>query len=458
MSTENPKSMAKGDTTSTGEIEEKLLEVADFALSEAKKQGATSSELSIGQGQGMSVTVRHGDVETVEYNRDKSLGITVYFGHKSGGASTTDFSNEAIVSSVTSACNIAKYTEEDEFNGLADPERLATEFPDLDLHHPWPVKMEDAIDITQACEQAALKADARISNSEGASLSSHDGVDLYANSYGFRGLSLGSRHTVSCSVIAGKGDEMQRDYWYDNKRHKSDLISAEDIGREAVRRTVRRLNARKIKTAEYPVIFEPGVASSLLSHLISAISGSSLYRKASFLLDKKGERIFPENINIFEQPHLLRAVGSAVFDGEGIATTENVIVDSGVLNEYVLNSYSARKLGMESTGNSGGVRNLSIHSTESCGLAGLIKNMGTGLVISELIGFGVNTVTGDYSRGAFGFMVKNGEIQHPVEEFTVAGNLSEIFKGMVAVGNDIDARKNVRTGSIMIDKMTVAGE
>lgn len=439
------------------ELEQKLLEVADLAVKEAKTQGAGMSELAVDQGQGVSVTVRKGEVETVEYNRDKSLGVTVYFGHKSGSASTTDFSVDAIKSSVASACNIARFTEEDEFNGLADADLLATEFPDLDLYYPWSVEMDKAIEIAAVCENAALNCDSRISNSEGATLSSHDGISLYANSNGFRGISRSSRHSTSCSVIAGEGDGMQRDYWYDSKRCSGDLVAADEIGRETARRTVRRLDARKASTGEFPVIFEPTVASSLLSHLITAISGSSLYRKASFLLDKKGEEIFPQTVNIHEQPHLLKAAGSAVYDGEGVTTKENSIVRAGVLESYVLNCYAARKLGMKTTGNAGGVHNLTIDSTVDGGLDQLVRDMGTGIVISELIGFGVNTVTGDYSRGAFGFWVENGEIQYPIEEFTIAGNLGDIFRGIAAVGADVDERRNIRTGSILIDKMTIAG-
>jgi len=440
------------------ELEQKLLDVADLAINEAKAQGADMSEFAIDQGQGVSVTVRNADVETVEYNRDKSLGVTVYFGHKSGSASSTDFSPDAIRSSVTSACNIARFTEEDEFNGLADAELLATEFPDLDLYYPWAIEMDEAIEIAGICEDAALNSDPRISNTEGATLSSHDGIGLYANSIGFRGISRGSRHSTSCSVIAGEGDGMQRDYWYDSKRFSGDLIAADEIGRETARRTVRRLDARKIKTGEFPVIFEPTVASSLLSHLIKAVSGSSLYRKASFLLDKKGEQIFPNSINVYEQPFLLKAAGSAAYDGEGVATRENSIVRNGILESYVLNCYSARKLGMKTTGDAGGVHNLTIDSTVDGGLGQLVSDMDKGIVVSELIGFGVNTVTGDYSRGAFGFWVENGEIQFPIQEFTIAGNLNEIFKGIAAVGSDVDERKNIRTGSILIDKMTVAGE
>ncbi|NKB63356.1 MAG: metalloprotease PmbA [Gammaproteobacteria bacterium] len=439
------------------QTENTLLDVTELALEIAKSFGATMAEMSIGKGQGMSVTVRNGDVETVERNRDKSLAISVYFGHRNGTATTTDFSRSAIESSVRSACNIAKYTEEDEYNGLADVELLATEFPDLDLYHPWELEMEEAIDMALRCESAAFSSDSRVSNTEGASISSHTGIDLYANSHGFRGLSRSSRHSVGCSLIGGEGNDMQRDYWYDSKRDAKDLLTVESVGKEAANRTLRRLGARKIKTGKYPVIYEPSIASSLLGHLVSAISGSSLYRKASFLLDQKGEQIFPDNVRIHEQPHILKASGSSAFDSEGIATSPRDIVNNGVLEDYVLSSYSARKLGLVSTANAGGTHNLTIDSTDG-GLDELIRSMGRGLVVSELIGFGVNTVTGDYSRGAFGFWVENGEIQYPVQEFTIAGNLTDMFRGFAAIGSDVDLRGSTRTGSILIDNMTVAGE
>ena len=440
------------------ELEQKILDVAEIALQEAATKGASMAEMGVGQGQGMSVTVRNGEVETVEHNRDKSLAVTVYFGHRTGTASTTDFSEQAIRQSVSSACNIARFTEEDEFNGLAEPDLLATEFPDLDLFHPWELAMDQAIDVAADCEQAALQYDKHISNTEGATLSSHHGVDLYANSNGFRGLSRGSRHSTSCSVIAGSGNSMHRDYWYDSVRDAADLMPSRAVGEEAARRTIRRMGARKIQTGEYPVIFEPTVANSLLSHLISAISGASLYRKASFLLDKAGEQIFPKTVRIHEQPHLLKSAGGASYDGEGVVTTARDIVADGVLKGYVLDSYAARKLNTTTTGNAGGVHNLEIQPTSQHGLEGLIGQMERGLVVSELIGFGVNTVTGDYSRGAFGFWVENGEVQYPVQEFTIAGNLTQIFSNIVSVGADIDQRRNIRAGSIMIGKMTIAGE
>jgi len=438
--------------------EQKLLSIADQALERAVVNGASSAEVSLGHGQGMSVTVRKGEVETVEYNRDKSLGVTVYFGHKSGSANTTDYGEAAIQKCVDAASNIARFTEDDQFNGLADPALLATEFPDLDLYYPWEIEMEEAIDLARSCEETALESDPRISNTEGGSVSSHHGADLYANSNGFRGLSRSSRHGISCSVIAGEGEDMQRDYWYDSCRDRADMKAPEEVGRETARRTLRRLGARKMRTGSYPVIYESPIAASLLSHLVSAISGSSLYRKASFLVDSKGEKLFPDNIRIHEQPHLLKASGSASYDNEGVATQRRDVVSAGILNDYVLGSYSARKLGTQTTGNAGGVHNLTIDSTISGGLESMIKEMGTGLVVSELIGYGVNTVTGDYSRGAFGFWVENGEIAYPVQELTIAGNLRDMFMAIEAVGADVDTRRSTRTGSILVGNMTVAGE
>lgn len=438
--------------------EQTLLDIAEMALGNAEKNGATAAEVSLGHGQGISVTVRRGEVETVEYNRDKSLGVTVYFEHKSGSANTTDYAPAAVESCVDAACNIARFTEQDEYNGLADPALLATEFPDLDLYHPWELEMDLAIELAQRCEQAALEQDDRISNTEGGSISSHHGADLYANSNGFRGFARSSRHNTSCSVIAGEGDTMQRDFWFDSCRDRDDLLPPEEVGKESARRTLRRLGAKKLRTGDYPIVFEAPVASSLLSHLVSAINGSSLYRQASFLLDAKGEQIFGKDIRIHEQPLLKKASGSATFDNEGVTTQTRDIVTQGVLNGYVLNSYSARKLGMQTTGNAGGVHNLTIDPTVDGGLQDLLAQMGSGLLVTELIGFGINIVTGDYSRGAFGFWVENGKIDYPVQEITIAGNLRDMFMSIEGVGADVDIRRSTRTGSILVRNMTVAGE
>lgn len=437
---------------------QQLLDTANLALDHAGKMGASSAEISIEQGQGMSITVREGKVETVERNRDKGFSLTVYFDHRSGSSASSDFTPQAIRDSVQAACNIAKFTEEDPCNGLAERNLLARTFPDLDLYHPWELGVETAIDLAKECEQAALSSDMRISNTEGATISSHDGVSLYANTQDFLGVSRGSRHAVSCSVLVGKADAMQRDYWYDSNRNAKLLQSVSDVGRETARRALRRLGARKIPTGRHPVIYEPQVASSLVSHLISAISGAGLYRKSSFLAERLGEQIFPACIRLFEQPHLPGAIGSAVFDSEGVATCQNVIIDSGRLSSYVLDSYTARKLGMQTTGNAGGVHNMTLNSTVEKDLSAFIRDLEKGVVVSELIGYGVNIVTGDYSRGACGFWVENGEIQYPVEEFTIAGNLNEMFRNISAVGADTDIRRNVRTGSIVVDNMTVAGQ
>jgi len=450
-----------GDTV-TGDaeaaIERRILEVADIALAQARKSGATAAEVEVGQEQGMSVSVRGAAVETIEHNRDKGLSVTVYFGQRSGSARTTDFAPAAIRACVESASAIARFTEEDDCSGLAERELLATEFPDLALYHPWAIGVDEALDLAVECEAAALAFDSRISNTEGATVATHHGIDLYANSDDFRGFHRASRHSVSCQVIAGTGDAMQRDYWYDTARDAGDLASPAAIGEEAARRTVQRLGAKKARTGEYPILFHATVAGSLLSHLVSAVSGGNLYRRASFLLGKAGEPLFPADIRIHEQPHLRKSAGGAVFDGEGVATRARDLVAGGVLQGYVLDSYAARKLGLRTTANAGGVHNLEIAPTTDGGLAELAAKMGRGLVVTELIGFGVNTVTGDYSRGAFGYWVEGGEVAYPVQEFTIAGNLADMFRRIEVAGADTDRRSNLRAGALLIEHMTVAGE
>jgi PmbA protein len=433
-----------------------LTAAVEKILAQARQQGASAAEAAVSVGQGLSVTVRLGEVETVEHNRDKHLGLTVYFGRKSGSASTSDFSDAAIRDTVRAACSIAKYTAEDECAGLADRNRLATEFPDLELYHPWNPGTARAIELARECEDAARRADTRIKNSEGATLSTQEGVEVYGNTHGFIGTMPATRHSLSCSVIAQDDNGMQRDYWYSTARDHGELDSAAEVGMQAGRRAVRRLGARKLDTRQAAVIYEAPVATGLLSHFINAVRGSSLYRGASFLLDHIDKPVFAEHVRIFEQPYLKKGLGSAAFDSEGVATVEHDIVTAGVLKSYVLDSYSARKLGLETTGNAGGVHNLTI-STGEHDLPALLKQMGTGLLITELIGFGVNVVTGDYSRGAAGFWVDGGEIQFPVEEITVAGNLKQMFADVVAVGNDVDTRSNIRSGSILVRRMTVAG-
>jgi PmbA protein len=435
---------------------ERLTILVQEVLAEAKKQGATTAEAGVNISQGLSVSVRLGEVETVEHTRDKGLGLTVYIGQCTGSASTTDFGREALRDTVRAACAIARHTAEDDCSGLADPDRLARAVPDLDLHHPWNPGVDQAIVLARECEAAARGVDKRITNSEGASLSTHEGLEVYGNTHGFLGAVAGSRHSLSVSVIAQDEAGMQRDYWYTSARDATALDAPATVGHLAANRTLKRLNARRLSTRQCPVLYEAPIASSLLSHFVGAIRGGALYRQASFLLDSLGKKVFTDFVRIHEQPHLKGAMGSAAFDGEGVATAPRDLVRDGVLLGYVLDSYSARKLKMPTTGNAGGVHNLTIAPGPD-DLAALLKRMDTGLFVTELIGFGVNTVTGDYSRGAAGFWVENGEIQYPVEEITIAGNLKEMFLHLAAVGSDVDRRGNIRTGSILIENMTVAG-
>lgn len=433
-----------------------LTALVQEVLAEAVRQGASAAEANVGTSQGLSVTVRLGEVETVEHNRDKSLGVTVYLGQRSGSASTSDLRPAALRDTVRAAVTIAKYIAADECAGLADAERLAKTIPDLDLYHPWRLTLDAAIERAQACEQAARELDPRIQNSEGATLSSHEGLEVYANTHGFTGATATTRHSLSCAVIGQDESGMQRDYWYTQARAPAELEPAEQVGRESARRSLRRLGGRKLSTRRTPVLYEAPVASSLLSHFVSAVRGTSLYRRASFLLDHLGKPVFAAGTRIHEQPHLQRALGSAAFDSEGVATAPRDLVTDGILQGYVLDSYSARKLKLATTGNAGGVHNLTIAPGRH-DLAGLIKTLHTGLLVTELIGFGVNTVTGDYSRGAAGFWVENGEIQYPVEEITVAGNLKDMFLGIREVGTDVDTRGSIRCGSLLIEEMTLAG-
>lgn len=441
----------------TALAQDRLAPLVERILDEARRQGASAAEAAVSVGQGLSVTVRLGEVETVEHNRDKNLDLTVFFGHRSASASTSDFSNAAVRDTVGAACSIAQYIAEDECTGLADPDRLATEMPDLDLYHPWNPGAERAMELARQCEDAARGVDPQIKNSEGATVSSYEGVGLYGNTNGFLGAVPTTRHSLSCSVIAQDDGGMQRDYWYSTARDATDLEAPEQVGSKAGRRALRRLGARRLSTREIPAVYEAPVASSLMSHFVSAVRGPSLYRESSFLLEHIGKQVFADYVRVFEQPHIKKALGSAPFDDEGVATAARDIVTDGILRSYVLDSYSARKLGLHTTGNAGGVHNLEIASGEH-DLAGLLQHMGTGLLITELIGFGVNIVTGDYSRGASGFWVEGGEIQYPVEEITVAGNLKKMFMDVLAVGNDVDTRGNIRSGSILIGNMTVAGD
>jgi len=425
-------------------------------LETAKQKGATSAEVGMNSASGLNVTVRMGEVETLEYNRDRSLGITVYVGHRKGSASTSDCSHKAIEDAVEAACAIAKHSGEDPYSGLADANRMAERVVDLDLSHPWDLSAEQAIEIALQCENAA-RTDKQVSNSEGATVSTRCGTSIYGNSHGFLNGYSGTRHSISCSVIANDDNGMQRDYWYTLARDATEMDSPESVGLKAAERTLNRRNARKLKTGQMPVILQADVASGFFQHLISAISGGSLYRKSSFLLDSVEKKIFPDFMHIQELPHLKKALGSAWYDNEGVATQARDIIRDGVLKGYVLGSYSARKLGMETTGNAGGVHNLQVQPGKH-DLSALLKKMGKGLLVTELMGQGINIVTGDYSRGAAGYWVENGEIQYPVEEVTIAGNLSDMFMQIQQIGSDVDLRGNIHTGSVLIENMMLAGD
>lgn len=437
--------------------QERLQAVVAGALAEAQRLGASGAEAAASQDAGAVISVRLGEVETLEHTRDNSLGVTVYFGTRKGSASTSDLSPQAVRDAVAAACVFARHTMEDPAAGLADAVDLAREVPDLALYHPWRIEVAEAIELARMCEAAALNTDRRITNSEGATLSSDSGVQVYGNSHGFLAGYPSSRHSLSCSVIGGEGEGMQRDAWWSVARAPTDLEDTAVIGRRAAERTLARLGARRLSTRHAPVLYQADVAVSLLRHFLAAIRGGALYRRASFLLDRLGQRIFPELIHIHEAPHLRGALGSAPFDSEGVATCARDLVAGGVLQGYVLDSYSARKLGMRTTGNADGVHNLRIDPTGP-DLPGLIKKMGRGLLVTELMGQGSNTLTGDYSRGASGFWVEGGEIQYPVEEITIAGNLAEMFQRLVAVGSDDAIPGATKTGSWLIEELTIAGD
>jgi PmbA protein len=425
-------------------------------LDEAKLQGATAAEAVLNIDNGLCVSARLGSVETIEHHCSQGLGVTVYLGNRKGVANTTDLSMNSIKETVQAACSIARYTSEDGYAGLPDPEWLATEFPDLDLNHPWHLSPQQAIDLTIACEDAARSYHADIKNSEGATLNTHQDIHILGNSLGFLQSKTTTRHSLSCSVLAQRGDDMQRDYWYSVTRDAQQLESARDIGIKAAERAIQRLSGQSLSPRQCPVLFSAEIASSLLNSFASAINGSNLYRKSTFLLDALHTRVFPEFIHIQEQPHLIGGLGSCAFDSEGVATRHRDFVCEGILQDYALNTYAARKLGLKSTGNAGGVHNLTLTPTAG-NFESMLELLGTGLLVTELMGQGVKMVTGDYSRGAAGFWVENGQIQYPVEEITVAGNLKNMFKNIIAVGNDVDYRSNVRTGSILLSELSVAG-
>lgn len=440
--------------------QDQLKQIAQDMLLFAKEKGASDAAVEISEGEGLSISVRKGKVETIEQNRDKGIGITVYIGQKRGNASTSDFSRQALKDTVDAAYNIARFTAEDDCAGLADAELFELAPLDLKLCYPWHISAEEAIDIAKRTEAAAFAVDKRITNSEGASVHVQQSHFVSANSRGFIGGYPLSRHTIAVAPIAGKGAKMQRDDWYSSQRNPKKLAQPEAIGRYAAERALARLNARKLTTRKCPVLFEAPLAAGLLGSFVQAVSGGALYRKSSFLLDSLGTQIFPEHIQVVEDPHVPGAVGSSPFDDEGVRTQRRDVVSNGVLQGYFLSTYSARKLGMQTTGNAGGSHNLSLLSSntkKSDRFAAMLKKMGTGLLVTELMGQGVNYVTGDYSRGASGYWVENGVIQYPVEEITIAGNMRDMFTQIVAVGADTLVRGTKQTGSILIESMTVAG-
>ena len=430
--------------------------IAQLVLEYARAQGASAADTEVSEGFGQTVTVRKNEIETVEYNKDKGVGVTVYMGYRKGHASTSDLSDAALKATVEKAATIARHTAEDDAAGLPDPEWLATEQPDLDLFHPWTLSVEEAAELAKACEAAAFRVDRRIENSEGASVSTQASHFIYANSLGFMGGYAGSRHSISAAVIAAEKGAMQRDYWYSSARDAADLETASHVGRMVGERTVRRLNARKLDTRVCPVVFEAPVAATLINSFVAAVSGGSLYRKSSFLLDSLGQPIFAPIVTLREDPFVKKGLGSCPFDNEGVKVAARDVVKDGVVQGYFLSTYSARKLGLISTGNAGGSHNLLLQPGE-LDLPGLLKKMGTGLLVTEMLVQGANMVTGDYSRGAAGFWVENGEIQYPVEEITIAGNLKDMYKGILAIGKDVDTRGSKQTGSILVESMTVAG-
>ena len=430
-----------------------------LALAEARKRGASQAEADASLQKGLNVTVRLGEVDTVEYQRDRGVGVTVYFGHRKGSASTGDLAPEAIRATVEKACTIARYTAQDECAGLADAHELAREIPDLDLEHDWDLSPEEAVQLSRECEAAGLAVDARLTNSEGASVSTSRSVRVYGNSHDFLAGYAGTSHSLSCVLLAQAGEDMQRDYWFSAARDPRELEDARQIGRRAGERAVARLGASKLTTRRAPVLFVPELARGLFGHFLGAIRGGAQYRKSSFLLGAAGERIFPDFVQMRERPHIPKALASSPFDSEGVATRDRDLVRSGVLDGYLLGSYSARKLGLRTTGNAGGVHNLLVESSSAApDFDTLLRQLNTGLLVTELMGQGVNGVTGDYSRGASGYWVESGVLAHPVHEITIAGNLRDMYRNIVALGSDIDTRGGLRTGSVLLEGMTIAGD
>ena len=436
-----------------------LSDLVAYALDEARRQGASQCEADASVSRGLNVTVRLGEVDTVEYQRDRGLAVTVYFGKRKGSASTADLGRAAVLETVTKACAIARYTAEDPYAGLVEPEALARDIPDLDLDHAWEITPEQAIELARGCEAAGLAVDTRISNSEGASVGTQRHTGTYGNSLGFLAGYSASNHSISRSLIAGEDAQMQRDHWYSVARDPADLEDATRIGRLAGERALARLGARRLTTRKCPVAFAPDMARGLVGHFLGAIRGTSQYRKASFLLEAAGSQVFPEFVQMQERPHIRKGLASSPFDQEGAATRDRELVRNGVLDGYVLGSYSARRLGLKTTGNAGGIHNLIVTASDG-GLdsAAFLRRLGTGLLVTELMGQGVNAVTGDYSRGASGFWVEEGAIRYPVHEVTIAGNLKQMYRDIAALGADVDVRGAVRAPSVLVSEMTIAGE
>jgi PmbA protein len=440
-----------------GNSEDRLKNLVEDILAQARVQGADAAEVSVSEDVGLGVTVRMGELETVEFNHDRGFGITLYYGHRKGAASTSDSSTEAIRDTVSAAANIAKHTQEDTCNGLADESRMPDVLPQLDLYHPWDIDPGSAETIARECEAVGRSHDTQITSSDGAQVSSQQSCRVYGNSHGFMGSYVGTRHSVSCVLIAKDASGMQRDYWYTVARDPALMESAEAVGVEAARRTVAKLAPRRIATGRFPVVFSAQAAAGLAGHLLGAISGGALYRKASFLLDSLGNTVAAGHLRLSEEPHLPGQLGSAGFDGDGVGTQNKAFINDGVVENYVLSTYSARKLGMETTGNAGGVFNLTM-TGKTIPAVNLFKEMRRGLVVTDLMGQGVNSVTGDYSRGASGFWVEDGELVYPVDEITIAANMRDMFKDIVCLGDDLDIRGNIRTPSVLIGSMTLAGE
>jgi PmbA protein len=442
---------------SRASLDQKELEdIVLFVLREARNLGVDQAEAAASHDLGLSATARLGEVESLEYTNDRGIGITVYKDRKKGSASTSDFGRAALSETVRKACSFARYTAADKHSGLADAELMATEVPDLQLARDWTLSSEEAIRLAIECEDAARSFDQRISNSEGATVASNSGIRAYANSHGFVATYPKTSHSISCVVVGEANRCMERDYWYSAARDPADLESVVAIGRTAAERTVRRLGARKMKTDTAPVLFVPDVARGFIGHAIGAISGTAQYRRSSFLLNAVGEKIFPDFMQIQERPHIPKGMASAPFDAEGVATNDRDIVSDGVLQGYVLSSYSARRLGLQTTGNAGGAHNLLVPGNAR-DLESMLKQMQRGLLVQELIGHGVNNVTGDYSRGAMGYWIEDGEIAYPVHEVTIAGNLRDLYKRIVAIGNDQDLRGGIHCGSLLVDSMKIAG-